>query len=320
MKAVIYEEYGPPEVLRIVEVPKPSPSAGEVLIKVHATTVNRTDTGFRSALYVVSRLITGILKPKKTITGTEFAGKIVEVGEGVEDYMVGDDVFGFDDARFGAHAEYKTEPATGPMAKIPTGFSYDEVAAAGEGATYALNVIEAAGVKKGQYILVNGASGAIGSASVQICKHMGATVVAVCGTKDLELIKSLGADKVIDYQTEDFTKLQDTFDVIIDAVGKSTYGACKKLLGPKGIYVSSELGPKGQNIYLAIWYAITRQRRVIFPIPKINKEKLQQIQQLLESGSYKPVIDSRHSIDEIVEVSRYVESGQKTGNVVITLD
>ncbi|HTE21792.1 MAG TPA: NAD(P)-dependent alcohol dehydrogenase [Candidatus Limnocylindria bacterium] len=319
MKAAVYTKYGPPEVLRIEDVEKPVPKDDEVLIEIHAATVNRTDTGFRSAQYFVSRFFSGLPKPKKIVAGSEFAGKIVQVGSTVTEFKVGDKVFGFEDVRSGAHAEYMTNAASGAIAKMPEGFSYQETAPAGEGATYALSGIRAAGVKKGQKVLVYGASGAIGSAAVQILVAHGAKVTAVCGTKNVKLVKSLGADKVIDYQTEDFTQLDDKFDFILDAVGKSSYGVCKKLLAPKGKYCSTELGPYGQNPLLAIWFAITGSRKVIFPIPKIGKEQIEYIRQLMESGAYKPVVDRTYPLDEIVEASKYVESGQKTGNVVIKI-
>lgn len=317
MKAIIYIKYGPPEVLQIKEVPKPIPKNNEVLIQVFATTVNRTDTGFRSAKYFVSRLVTGLMKPKRAIAGSEFAGKVVETGVDVRDFKVGDNVFGFEDVRSGAHAEYMTEAANGSIAKMPKGYSYQEMAPAAEGATYALNVIQSVSVKRHQKVLVYGASGAIGSSAVQILKHLGAEVTAVCGTKNLKLVKSLGARKVVNYEAEDFTKLDDEFDFIFDAVGKSSYGACRKLLGSKGIYCSTELGKGGQNPLLAIWFAITGSRRVIFPIPKINKEKVEYIKKLIEEGAYRPVTDRTYPLDQIVEATKYVESGQKTGNVVV---
>lgn len=319
MKAVTYTKYGPPEVLQIKEVPKPTPRNNEVLIQVFATTVNRTDTGFRSAKYFVSRLVTGLIKPKRIIAGSEFAGEVIEVGADVKDFKVGDNVFGFEDVRSGAHAEYMVEAANGSIAKMPEGCSYQEMAPAAEGATYALNVIQSAGIKKNQKVLVYGGSGAIGSSAVQILKYLGAEVTAVCGTKNLKLVKSLGAHKVISYETEDFTKLRSEFDFVFDAVGKSSYHACRKLLSPKGIYYSTELGRGGQNPLFAIWFAITGSRKVIFPIPKINKEKMEYIKKLIEIGAYRPVIDRVYSLDQIVEATKYVESGQKTGNVVITL-
>jgi NADPH:quinone reductase-like Zn-dependent oxidoreductase len=319
MKAVMYTEYGPPEVLQIKEVDKPVPKKDEVLIQVYASTVNRTDTGFRSAKYFVSRVVTGLLKPRKPIAGSEFAGQVVEVGADVTEFAVGDRVFGFEDVRSGAHAEYMTEAAGGSIAKMPEGFSYDELAPSAEGATYAITDIRAAGVKPGQKVMVYGASGAVGSAAVQILKHLGADVTAVCGTKNVELVKSLGADRVIDYQTEDFTRTDDKFDFVFDAVGKSSYGECKKLLSSKGKYCSTELGKGVPNPLLAIWFAISGSRTVIFPIPKINKEKMEYIKELIEAGAYKPVVDRAYPLDEIVEASKYVETGQKTGNVVIKI-
>lgn len=319
MKAVVFSQYGPPEVLSIKEVPKPAAGNGEVLVRIHATTVNRTDTGLRSAKYFVSRIFTGLTRPSNPIAGSEFAGKIVEIGANVTDYTVGDDVFGFEDVRAGAHAQYMVVAADGSMAKMPKGYTYQQLAPAGEGATYALNIIQAASLKKGQKVLVYGASGAIGSAAVQILKHQGLSVTAVCGTSNLKLIKSLGADSVISYETEDFTQLSDRFDFIFDAVGKSSYGACKHLLKPRGTYCSTELGKGGQNPLLAIWSAMSGSKRVIFPVPKINKQKMQYIQQLIAAKAYRPVIDRTYPLSKIVEAARYVETGQKTGNVVITV-
>ena len=317
MKAVVYTKYGPPEVLQIKEVDMPSPKDNEVLIKIYATTVNRSDCGFRSAEYFVSRLITGLVKPKRLIPGSEFAGEVVEVGKEVRKFKVSDKVFGFEDVRSGAHAEYMTQAADCSIAKMPKGFSYQEVAPAGEGATYALNAIKAADIRKGQNVLVYGASGAIGSAAVQLLKAIDAEVTAVCGTKNIQKIKSLGADVAIDYQKQDFTQIDDQFDLVFDAVGKSSYAACKKLLKPTGKYCSTELGRGCQNPLLAIWFAITRSRRVIFPIPKINSETMHFIAGQLQAGTFKPLIDRTYSLNEIVEATRYVESGQKVGSVVI---
>ncbi len=317
MKAVVYTKYGPPDVLQIKEVKKPIPKNDEVLIQVYATTINRTDCGFRSAQYFVSRLFTGLIKPRRTITGSEFAGKVVELGSDVTDFRVGDNVFGFDDVRGSAHAQYMTERAAGPVAKMPEGFKYQELAPAGEGATYTLNIIRAAGVKKGQKVLVYGATGAIGSAAVQILNYLETEVTAVCGTNNIKLVKSLGANRVISFEKEDFTQIDDTFDFIFDAVGKSSYGECKSLLKLEGKYCSTELGSRGQNPVLAILFAITGSRRVIFPIPKINKENVEFIKQLIESGAYKPVIDRTYPLEQIIEATKYVETGQKIGNVVI---
>jgi NADPH:quinone reductase-like Zn-dependent oxidoreductase len=317
MKAVVYTRYGPPEVLQIRDVAKPVPAATEILIQVYAATVNRTDCGYRSAKYFVSRFFTGLVKPKRAVAGSEFAGKVVGIGANVTDLKVGDRVFGFDDLRGAAHAEYMTEAASGPFTTIPDGCSYEQVAPAAEGATYAINVIRAVRIRKGQRALVYGASGAIGSAAVQILRHLGVSITAVCDTNSVALVEKLGADRVISFETEDFTQLPERFDFIFDAVGKSSYGTCTKLLAPHGTYYSTELGRGFQNPLLAIWFTITRSRRVIFPIPKIDKEKIEYIKQLLESGEYTPVIDRTYPLDEIVEAVRYVETGQKIGNVVL---
>lgn len=319
MKAAVYTKYGSADVLRIEDVAKPEPRPTQVLIKVYATTVNRTDAGFRRANYFISRFFTGLITPKRKVWGSEFAGRVEAVGAEVTDFTVGQDVFGFDDVNGSAHAEYMVLDASGPLAIMPKGFRYQIMAAAGEGATYALSDIEAAGVTKGQNVLVYGASGAIGSAAVQILKDIGVTVTAVCGTKNVNLIKSLGADVVVDYQTQDFTKLNDTFDFIFDAVGKSSYSACKKLLKPSGKYCSTELGTGGQNPLLALWFAITGSKKVLFPIPKINKQKIEYIQMLVAKGAFVPLVDSEYVLEDIAQAAEYVDTGQKTGNVVITI-
>ncbi len=317
MKAIITPSYGPAELQQLREVPKPSPSKGQVLIKVHATTVNRTDTGLRSAQYVVSRLFTGLLKPRFKTFGSEFAGEVVGLGEGVTEFAVGDRIFGFNDTMCGAHAEYMVTPAAGAIAPIPKGLSYLEAAPLGEGAQYALNNIRAAGVKKGDTVLVYGASGAIGSAAVQICKYLGARVTAVCGTKHVDLIKTFKPDRVVDYQQEDFTDTTERYTFIFDAVGKSTFGVCKKLLLPGGSYSSTELGPRGENVYLALWFALIRKKTLLFPIPQATREKVEYIKMLVENGDFTPLVDKTYPLNQIVEATKYVESGQKVGNVII---
>lgn len=319
MKAAVYYKYGPPEVLQVKDVEKPEPKVDEVLIRIHAATVNRTDCGFRSAKYFVSRFFTGLRKPKRPVAGSEFAGEVVEVGAEVTEFSPGDRVFGFEDVRSGAHAEYMTNAASGSIARIPDGLSYQQIAPAGEGATYAWCDIKAADMKQGQKALVYGASGAIGSAAVQILLDMGVEVTAVCGTQNVDLMKSLGAERVVDYQSEDFTQIGEKFDLVFDSVGKSSYKACKKLLGPNGKYCSTELGPGGQNPFLALWFSVTRSRRVIFPVPKIGKENTEHIRQLIAAGAFKPIIDRTYPLDEIVDAATYVETGQKVGNVVIAV-
>jgi NADPH:quinone reductase-like Zn-dependent oxidoreductase len=318
VKACIHTVYGPPEVLQLKEVPKPTPKDNEVLIKVHATTVNRTDCGLRSAEYFISRFFTGLFKPKYQIQGNEFAGVIEATGKAVTQFALGDKVFGYNDKTFGGHAEYMTV-AEETITAMPAGYTFEQAAPLLEGSHYALCDIRAAKVESGQNVLVYGATGAIGSAAVQLLKHFGARVTAVCNTKNMELVKSLGADEVIDYTKQDFTKTNQKFNFIFDAVGKSSFGQCKPLLTPKGIYISTELGKNGENIWLALVTPLGGGKRLLFPIPTITKEDVLFFKNLAETGKFKPVIDRTYKFEEIVEATRYVESGQKTGNVVIKL-
>lgn len=246
MKAAVYTRYGPPEVVEIRGVPKPVPKDNEVLIKVHATTVNRTDCGFRSANYFIVRFFSGLFNPKNKILGNEFAGKIEATGKSVTTFKPGDRVFGYNDANFGAHAEYIAIKETGALATIPENISYREAAPITEGAHYALGNLRAAKIGKGHQVLINGATGGIGSAAVQLARYLGAEVTAVCGTGDLELVKSLGASRVIDYMREDFTKTGRTFDIVFDAVGKSSFGTCKPQIVDAYRYV--ETGQKKGNV------------------------------------------------------------------------
>ena len=320
MKAIVYTKYGPPEVLQLKEVEKPTPKENEVLIKIHATTINRTDCGFLRARPFFIRLFSGLTKPRNTILGNEFAGKIEAVGKDVTSFEVGDKVFGYNDVHFGAHAEYITTPEEGLLTTMPANMSYEEAAPITEGAHYALNNIREANIQSGQSILINGATGAIGSAAVQLVKYFGADVTAVCNTKNVALVKSLGADEVIDYTKEDFTKNGQTYDVVFDAVGKSSFRRCKALLKPGGIYMSTELGFFAQNPLLAMWTSKFGSKKVIFPIPKNRKEDVLLFKELIETGKYRPVIDRQYPLEQIVEATRYVETGQKTGNVVITVE
>ncbi len=319
MKAAVYSRYGPPEVVTLVEIAEPVPKADEVLIKVHATTVNRTDCGFRSAEYFVSRFFSGLFRPRCKILGNEFAGEIVAVGEKVTLFTPGDRVFGYNDATFGAHAGYMTLPETGALATLPVHYTYEMAAPLTEGSHYALCDLRAARIKAGQQVLVYGATGAIGTAAVQLAHYFGAIVTAVVNTKNTTLAKSLGAAVVIDYSQQDFTQTGQTFDIIFDAVGKSSFGQCKPLLKPAGIYMSTELGKNTENIFLALGTAFSSGKKVLFPIPVIKKEDVLFLKELAESGHFKPVIDRRYPFEAIIEAYRYVETGQKTGNVVITV-
>lgn len=319
MKAAIYTRYGPPEVISVVETEKPQPGPNEVLIKIHATTVNRTDCGFRSAEYVISRFWSGLFRPHTKILGNEFAGEIVAAGGEVSLFRIGDRVFGYDDSRFGGHAEYKVIAESGTLSLVPDHLAYHEAAPITEGAHYALANIRAAKVKAGQQVLVNGATGAIGSAAVQLLRYFGAHVTAVCATPNIDLVKRLGADVVIDYLTNDFTRTDQKFDFIFDAVGKSSFRRCKPLLKKNGIYVSTELGKNGENIPLALLTPLFGGRKVIFPVPRFNKEDMQFLKELVVDGDFTPVIDRYYPLEQIVDAYRYVESGQKIGNVVINL-
>lgn len=319
MKAIVYSKYGPPNVAKLMEVPKPKPKDNEVLVKVFASTVNRTDAGFRSAEYFVSRFFSGLFRPKYQILGCEFSGIVEETGKDVTTFKKGDHVFGFNDKTFGGHGEYLTIAETDAITNMPEKINFDQAAALTEGGHYALVNIRAAKVTPGQNVLVYGATGAIGSAAVQLLHYFGAKVTAVCNTKNVSLVKSLGADTVIDYQTEDFTKTIDKFDFIFDAVGKSSFSQCKPLLTNKGIYISTELGKYGENILLALMTPLWRGKRLLFPLPSISKQDVILLKELFKEGHYRPVIDRQYDMEQIVEAYEYVETGQKTGNVVLKI-
>lgn len=319
MKAIIYTQYGPPEVARLAEVEKPEPKDNEVLIKIHATTVNRTDCGFRSAEYFIVRFFSGLFRPRNKVLGCEFAGEVEAVGNAVGTFKPGDKVFGFNDTKFGGHAEYMTIAENGAIAMMPEKVSYQEAAPITEGAHYALCNLRAAKLERGQQILINGATGAIGSAAVQLSKYFGAEVTAVCNTKNVDLVRSLGADEVIDYTQQDFTKLKKQFEIVFDAVGKSSFGKCKPLLKSNGIYMSTELGYMSQNPFLAIFTPLLGGKKVLFPLPTISKEDVLFLKELVETGKFRPVIDRTYPLEQIVDAYRYVETGMKTGNVVITV-
>ncbi len=320
MRAAVYSKYGPPEVVKLMEINRPSPGSNEVLVKVHATTVNRTDCGFRSAEYFISRFFSGLFKPKFRILGNEFAGIIEVVGKNVTQFNTGDKVFGYNDINFGAHAEYMTISETDAITTLPNDVSFEQAAPITEGAHYALCDIRAAGIIPGHNVMIYGASGAIGSAAVQLAKYFGAKVTAVCNTQNVEIVSSLGADLVIDYMKQDFTKIGSKFDFIFDAVGKSSFRQCKPMLLKNGTYISTELGKNSENIFLAILTPLLGGKKVQFPLPKINKEDVSFLKKLVESGKYKPLIDRTYHLDKIVDAYKYVETRQKIGNVVITVN
>jgi NADPH:quinone reductase-like Zn-dependent oxidoreductase len=319
MRAVVYDRYGPPEVQRIEEVERPVPKADEVLVKIHATTVTRTDCGIRGAKPFFIRFIFGLRRPKQRILGTELAGEIEAVGAAVSQFAVGDAVFGSTAAFMsGTHAEFVCIPESGPLARKPAGMTFEQAAAVTDGAVLALMCLESVHPHSGQTILVYGASGAIGTAGVQLAKHFGADVTAVCSTKHLDLVKSLGADRVIDYTKEDFTKNGYTYDVVFDAVGKHSFSRCKDSLKPGGAYVATD---GLRNAFLALWTSRIGDRKVLFPIPpQYTKKNVLFLKELIEAGKYRAVIDRCYPLEEVVEATRYVETEQKTGNVVLTVN
>jgi NADPH:quinone reductase-like Zn-dependent oxidoreductase len=317
MKAAVYDRYGPPEVVRIAEVAKPAANDHEVLVKVHATTVNRTDCGFRGARPFFTRFFTGLRRPRVRVQGGEFAGQVEAVGRGVTSFVVGDRVFGFTGERFGAHAEYLTIPEDGSLATIPTGMTYEQAAPGTEGAIYALSSITTAKVRRGQVVLVHGATGAIGSAAVQLLKVLGAQVTATCDTRRMELVRGLGADRVVDYTAGDFTRDAQAYDVVFDAVGKSSFLRCRRLLKPRGSYLWSDLGPMWQNLFFSLVTPPFGRRKSLFRPPRHDQETVRYLRELLESGAFRPLIDRRCPLEQIVEAYRYVETGRKIGSVVI---
>jgi len=322
MSAAVYHQYGAPEVLQLQSVPKPAMGENDVSIRVRYSTVTRTDCGFLRAKPFIVRFFAGLRKPKANILGCEFAGEVVAKGSAVSEFQVGDRVFGFkdDDHGFGGHAQYTNMPSKGMLAKIPDHMTYPEVVAGLEGAHYALYYIRSTGIGKGSRVLINGATGAIGSAALQIACAMGAEVTAVCAKEHERTIQSLGAVKTIDYKSRDFTELDEKFDVVFDAVGKSTYGRCRQILTASGIYTSSELGPFCQNPFLAFVTPLFCKRQVRFPIPNNNsREDAEYIESLLSSGKFTPLVDRTYSLENIRDAFTYVETGEKIGNVLIEI-
>lgn len=320
MKAAVYTKYGPPELVQIQDIPIPVPKENEVLVNVHVSTVNRTDCGFRSAQYFVSRFFSGLMRPKFKTLGNEFAGVVETIGSNVSLFKPGDKVFGYNDEQFGAHAEFMIMSENKAITLIPRNFNFEESAPLSEGAHYALGNIRAAKVKAGDHVLVYGATGAIGSAAVQLLKVFKAHVTAVCDSKGVDLVKSLGAEVVFDYTKEDFTKTNQKYEFIFDSVGKSSFGACKPLLKEKGIYISTELGKNGENIFLALYTPLFNKKKLLFPIPSIKKDDIEFLKDLAEKGMFKPVIDRAYELENIVEAYNYVETGTKTGNVLLKIN
>ncbi|MEP7372688.1 MAG: NAD(P)-dependent alcohol dehydrogenase [Chitinophagaceae bacterium] len=315
MKAAVHLRYGSPEVLSIQEVEIPTPKDNEVLIRVYATTVNRTDCHILSGMPFFMRFFTGLFKPGLIVSGTDFAGQIEATGKDVKYFKAGDRLMGFDFWGLRSHAHYLTLPETKEMIAMPANISYEQAAACIEGAFYALNVINKMSPMAGQKALVNGATGAIGSSMVQFFKFYGTYITAVCSGENSELVRSLGADKVIDYKTEDFTKDSGQYDFVFDAANNSTFGRCKHLLKKNGIYSSSG----APNPFLLLATSLSGGKKVIFAPPKNLKACLIFIKDLVANGSFKPVIDKIYPLDKIADAYTYVAGGQKKGNVIITM-
>jgi len=323
MKAIVYTKYGPPEVLQFKEVEKPVPKDNEVLIRVYATTVTKFDCWQRSCtaptgFWLPMRIASGLRKPKKTILGTELAGEIESVGKDVKGFKKGDQVFGFTGMSMGANVEYICMPEEGALAIKPTNITYEEAAGVPYGALTALFFLRKGNIQSGQKVLIFGASGGVGTAAVQLARYFGAEVTGVCSTTKLELVKSLGADKVIDYTKEDFTKSGETYDVIFDTVGMSSVSRSKRSLKKKGFYLFSTFGlPKLVQI---LWLSMTSSKKFISGLTKERSEDLIFLKELIESGKIKSVIDRCYPLEQIADAHRYVEKGHKKGNVVITLE
>jgi NADPH:quinone reductase-like Zn-dependent oxidoreductase len=316
MKASVYYKYGNSEVLGIKEIEKPQPKADEILVKVRATTVNRTDCAMLKSKPYIMRLFTGFFKPKNPILGTDFAGIIEEIGEEIKDHKIGDRVFGFNDLGISSHAEYLCISNKKAWAKIPENISFEQAAASLEGAHYAINFINKVKIRPEQEVLVFGASGAIGSAMVQILKSLNVKITAVGNTKSTVKLQEMGFEKVLDYEKEDFRKLEEKFDFVFDAVGKSSFFKTRHLLKPKGVYISSELGYMAQNVFLPI-LTIFSEKKVKFPIPFDINASIQLISKLLENNEFEPFIDKTYSIFQIKDAFDYADSGKKTGNLVV---
>lgn len=317
MKAAVRRQYTSPNQLKIESLEKPTPKDKEVLIKVHASTVNRTDCANLTAKPFIMRFVLGFFKPRKIILGTEFSGEVHSIGKNVTSFSVGDRVFGFDDLGSESQAEYTsiTEEKVFP---IPENITYKEAAASLEGAHYAYSFIHKVNIQAGQNILINGATGGIGSALLQFIKQFDVKITVTCNTKNIERIQALGADKIYDYTKEDFTTDTDKYDFIFDSVGKSTFGKCKPLLKEKGIYLSSELGPYAQNLFYPL-STLFSGKKVIFPVPYSQQKTIPYISNLLENGIFKPVIDREYSLEDLSKAYEYVITGKKTGNVLINI-
>ena len=330
MKAIVYTEYGTPDVLQLKEVDKPIPKDNEILIRIHATPVNYGDTlarNFREVsprkfnmpffFWLPARIVFGISKPKINILGSELAGQIEAVGKDVKRFKKGDPVFGYRGQSMGANAEYLCMPEDGLVTIKPTNMTYAEAAAVPYGALTALNLLRKVNIQRGQKVLINGASGGIGSAAIQLAKYFGAEVTGVCSTPRLEFVKSIGADRVIDYTKEDFTQNGETYDLIFDILGRSSFSRCKSSLNENGRYLLASF--KMKQLFQMLWTSMIGSKKVICALSGEKIEDLIFIKELVEAGKIKSVIDRRYPLEQTADAHRYVETGHKKGNVVITL-
>ena len=315
MRAVVYKRYGPPDVLHLSEVPKPRPADDEVLVKVRATTVTRTDTGLRSAEFFISRFVTGILRPRNRILGFEFSGLVEAIGPAVTGFKVGDQVFGA--RQYGAWAEFVAIKESASVAMKPSSMSFEEAAAVTDGMELALACLRKGGPLEGRSVLIYGASGSIGTAAVQLARHFGAEVTAVCSTKNVELVRSLGADEVIDYTQADFTRNGKRYDVIFDSVGMHSFRRSRRSLKRGGFFIETDLGFMWHVPLLLLLTRWIGDKKVKMGIPHYTKEDVLFLKDLIESGQYRAVIDRTYPMEDVIEAVRYVETGQKTGNVVL---
>lgn len=323
MKAIVYENYGPPEVLHVKEIETPVPADNEVLIRIHATTVTLYDCWVRSATAppgfgLVSRIASGIRKPRQTILGTDFAGEIEATGKTVTEFKPGDQVFGFSGMRLGTYGAYITMPENGMVALKPTNLNYEEAAAVPQGALTALHFLRKGNVEGAQKVLIFGASGGIGRFAVQLAKYYGADVTGVCSTRKIEMVKSLGADTVIDYTQEDFTKSDETYDIIFDTVGKSPFAGSVKSLKDDGVYLFATFGLP--TLFRILWLKLTRGKKIgPLGVVEERQEDLVFLTELIEAGKIKSIIDRCFPMEQAADAHRYFETGQKTGAVIITM-
>ena len=322
MRAVVHDRYGSPDVLRLEDVERPVPRDDEVQIRIHTTTVNRTDCGFRSGQPVIVRAFSGLRRPKFRILGNELAGVVERVGPAVTKFAVGDRVFGVNQDTFGAHAQYACMRQDAPLATMPDGMMFDEGAAMCDGFILATTCLRGADLQRGQRVLVYGATGSIGTAGVQLAREIGAHVTAVADSANLDLVRSLGADEVIDRFSEDFTRNGQTYDVVFDAVGKSSFSHCRRSITPRGRYITTDLGRMWHVPPLVLLTALTsrfRGKRVQLPIPSYRQREVLLLKEMYEAGTYQAVIDRRYPIEDVVEATKYVETEQKVGSVVLTV-